>query len=75
MKKLVDKAGIKHPNLVVEWGRYIVAPAQITIYKVISEKTIPKANAKSWYVIDGSFMNDLQRYLGDSSKVARGAGE
>lgn len=59
LKKISDNAGIKHPNLVVEWGRYIVAPAQVTIYKIIAEKPIPKANAKSWYVIDGSFMNDL----------------
>ena len=59
LKKKSDLAGIRHPNLVVEWGRYIVAPAQITIYKIIAEKPIPKANAKSWYVIDGSFMNDL----------------
>ena len=59
LKKKSDGAGIRHPNLVVEWGRYIVAPAQITIYNVIAEKPIPKANAKSWYVIDGSFMNDL----------------
>jgi arginine decarboxylase len=32
----------------------------VTIYKVISEKVIPKANAKAWYVIDGSFINDLK---------------
>ena len=60
LKNLSDKAGIKHPNLVVEWGWYIVDPAQITIYKVISEKLIPKANAKAWYIIDGSFVNDLK---------------
>lgn len=60
LKNLSDKAGIRHPNLAVEWGQYIVAPAQITIYKVISEKAIPKANAKAWYVVDGSFMNDLK---------------
>ncbi|MDP2788903.1 MAG: hypothetical protein Q8O46_02525 [bacterium] len=60
LKNLSDKAGIKHPNLAVEWGRYIVAPAQITIYKVLSEKAIPTANAKAWYVVDGSFMNDLK---------------
>lgn len=59
IKQTCEKAGVKHPDLVVEWGRYIVAPAQVTIYKVIAEKPIPKANAKSWYVIDGSFMNDL----------------
>jgi arginine decarboxylase len=59
LKGVCDKAGIRHPNLVVEWGRYIVAPAQVTIYSVIAEKPIAKGNAKSWYVIDGSFMNDL----------------
>lgn len=60
LKNLSDKAGIKHPNLAIEWGRYIVAPAQLTLYKVISEKNIPKANASAWYVVDGSFMNDLK---------------
>jgi arginine decarboxylase len=60
LKNLSDKAGIRHPNLAVEWGQYIVAPSQVTIYKVISEKSIPKANAKSWYIVDGSFMNDLK---------------
>lgn len=60
LKNLSDKAGVKHPNLAVEWGQYIVAPAQITIYKTISEKVIPKANAQSWYIVDGSFMNDLK---------------
>jgi len=60
LKNLSDKAGIKHPNLVVEWGQYVVAPSQVTIYKIISKKYIPKANAKAWYVIDGSFINDLK---------------
>ncbi|MFA5936752.1 MAG: hypothetical protein WC822_02635 [Candidatus Paceibacterota bacterium] len=60
LKNLSDKAGIRHPNLAVEWGWYIVDPAQITIYKIISKKYIEKANAKAWYVIDGSFMNDLK---------------
>ncbi len=59
LKKLADKEGIRHPNLAVEWGQYVVAPSQVTIYKVIAEKPIHKGNAKSWYVIDGSFMNDL----------------
>ncbi|MCX6757640.1 MAG: hypothetical protein NTZ44_02040 [Candidatus Nomurabacteria bacterium] len=60
LKHLSDKAGIRHPNLAIEWGQYIVAPSQVTIYKVISEKNIPKANAKAWYIVDGSFMNDLK---------------
>ncbi|PIZ86243.1 hypothetical protein CO033_02720 [Candidatus Nomurabacteria bacterium CG_4_9_14_0_2_um_filter_32_10] len=60
LKNLSDKAGVKHPNLAIEWGWYIVDPAQITIYKIISKKYIEKANAKAWYIIDGSFMNDLK---------------
>ncbi|MEK7139068.1 MAG: hypothetical protein AAB817_00010 [Patescibacteria group bacterium] len=61
-KKHFDRLGVKHPNLIVEWGSYVVAPAQITIYKITAEKTITgngKSNGKKWYVIDGSFMNDL----------------
>jgi arginine decarboxylase len=60
LKNLSDKAGVKHPNLAVEWGQYVVAPSQVTMYKVISEKPIAKANAKAWYVVDGSFINDLK---------------
>lgn len=56
-----EKRGLPHPNLICEWGRYIVAPAQITIFKVIDTKKVlnKKADANKWYVIDGSFMNDL----------------
>lgn len=50
---------INHPNIICEWGRYVVAPAQMTIFRVLSAKNIPKGNARKWYVIDGSFMNDL----------------
>ena len=57
-KKVCDKAGVKHPDLVVEWGRYVAAPAQLTIYKVLTEKSV-SGNGKKWYMIDGSFMNDL----------------
>ncbi|MCE9628649.1 MAG: hypothetical protein K8Q91_01500 [Candidatus Vogelbacteria bacterium] len=54
-----DKLGIKHPNLITEWGRYVSGPAQITTYKILAEKTIDTKSNKRWYVIDGSFMNDL----------------
>ncbi|MFH1608959.1 MAG: hypothetical protein ABH951_03020 [Patescibacteria group bacterium] len=60
LKNLSDKTGIKPPNLAVEWGQYVVAPSQVTMYKVISEKTIMKGNAKAWYIVDGSFINDLK---------------
>ncbi len=59
LQRTSDAAHIPHPNIIAEWGRYIVAPAQITIYQILSEKSIPKGNAKRWYTIDGSFMNDL----------------
>ena len=58
-KKECDKLGIRHPNLIVEWGSYVAAPAQITIYKIITEKDVSVKNHKKWYVVDGSFMNDL----------------
>ena len=56
-----EKRGVAHPNIVCEWGRYIVAPAQITVFKVIDTKNITyrKSPVKKWYVVDGSFMNDL----------------
>src|SRR3989338_4698748 len=57
-KKVCDKAGVRHPDLIVEWGRYVAAPAQLTIYKILTEKTV-SGNGRKWYVIDGSFMNDL----------------
>jgi arginine decarboxylase len=58
-KKESDKLQIKHPNLIVEWGSYVAAPAQITIFKVLAEKRVSEKNNKKWYVVDGSFMNDL----------------
>jgi arginine decarboxylase len=58
-KKESDKLGLKHPNIIVEWGSYVAAPAQITIYKIIAEKNVSDRNHKKWYIIDGSFMNDL----------------
>ncbi len=59
ISKVCAEKEIPHPNIICEWGRYMTAPAQITIYKVLCEKPIYNANAKKWYVIDGSFMNDL----------------
>ena len=47
------------PNIICEWGAYIVAPAQISVFSILSEKRIPKATAKQWYVIDGSFQTHL----------------
>ncbi|MFA6909254.1 MAG: hypothetical protein WC289_05245 [Patescibacteria group bacterium] len=54
-----DAKKMNHPNIICEWGRYIIAPSQLTVFKVLSSKDIPKGNARKWYIIDGSFMNDL----------------
>lgn len=54
-----DKLGVRHPNIISEWGSYVVAPAQITIYKILAEKPITNKNNTKWYFIDGSFINDL----------------
>ena len=59
LQSMADKAEIPHPNIVCEWGRYVVAPAQITIFRVMGEKDIPRGNARKWQIVDGSFMNDL----------------
>lgn len=56
---LSDRAGIPHPNIITEWGQYIVAPSQFTVFKVVGTKNIPKGVAQKWYMVDGSFMNDL----------------
>lgn len=59
ISKVCAKHEVPEPNIVAEWGRYIMAPAQITIFKILCEKHILNAAAKNWYIIDGSFMNDL----------------
>ncbi len=58
-KDQCDRLGVKHPNLITEWGRWVVAPAQITMYKVLAEKDVANKGKNVWYVIDGSFMYDL----------------
>lgn len=58
-KKECDKLGVRHPNLVSEWGSYVAAPSQISVFKVQAEKAIyGKSNVK-WYFIDGSFITNL----------------
>lgn len=59
MQDIAQKENINPPDIVVEWGRYLVAPAQITIFKVLHQKEIENAPVKKWYIIDGSFINDL----------------
>jgi arginine decarboxylase len=58
-KSACAKYQVKEPNIICEWGRYAVAPAQITLFRVLSEKAIKEGSRKKWYTIDGSFINDL----------------
>lgn len=58
-KQLSQKYNVKEPNIICEWGRYIVAPAQVTIFKVLSQKPVENGSNRRWYIVDGSFMNDL----------------
>ncbi len=58
-KKLSADHGVREPNIICEWGRYVVAPAQLTVFKVLSEKIVQNGATKRWYIVDGSFMNDL----------------
>lgn len=58
-KNSCDRLNVRHPNIIAEWGRYVAAPAQLTIYKILTEKTVANKGNNKWYVIDGSFMNDL----------------
>jgi arginine decarboxylase len=58
-KRESDKLGVRHPNLVCEWGSYFTAPSQITIFKILAEKNIFKKPDTKWYFIDGSFISNL----------------
>lgn len=58
-KKESERLGIRHPNLVCEWGSYFTAPAQISIFKVLGAKQIANKADTKWYFIDGSFIGNL----------------
>lgn len=58
-KSTCAKLGVREPNIICEWGRYVAAPAQITVFKVCAAKNVAAGHAKHWYTIDGSVMNDL----------------
>lgn len=58
-KKESERLGIKHPNLVCEWGSYFTAPSQISIFKVLEDKNIANKSDTKWYFIDGSFISNL----------------
>lgn len=58
-KQTCQRLQLKEPNIICEWGRYVAAPSQVTIFKVLGERSIQPGHSRKWYVIDGSFMNDL----------------
>lgn len=51
--------GVSEPNIICEWGRHVVAPAQVSLFTIIGEKEIVNGSAKKWYVLDGSFIAHL----------------
>ena len=53
------RLGVREPNIICEWGRFVVAPAQITIFKVLNEKVVQNGTTKKWYIVDGSFISNL----------------
>lgn len=59
LRRASEIANVRPPNLITEWGRAVVGPGQVTIYEIVASKPIPSGVAKHWYIIDGSFMNDL----------------
>ena len=60
LAKSSEQAGIQPPHIICEWGRHIMAPSQMTVFKVVLQKDIHNGKvANKWYVVDGSFMNDL----------------
>lgn len=58
-KKMARELNVREPNIICEWGRYVVAPAQMTVFQVLSEKTVTNGHSKKWYTVDGSFITDL----------------
>lgn len=58
-KQTCARLGVREPNIICEWGRYVAAPAQITVFKVLATKTVHERAKTKWYFIDGSFINDL----------------
>lgn len=58
-KQMSLKYNVKEPNIICEWGRYVAAPAQVTMFKVLTEKPIDNGTNRKWYIVDGSFINDL----------------
>jgi len=58
-KQACVKRGVREPNIICEWGRYVAAPAQISVFKVLSDKPVAEGSTRRWYTIDGSFINDL----------------
>lgn len=59
LDKFCAECEIQPPNIICEWGSYVIAPSQMTVFSVISTKRIPKSTAKQWYIIDGSFQTHL----------------
>lgn len=59
LKQECTRLKVREPNLICEWGRYVAAPAQVTIMKVVNEKPVEEGLRRKWYIVDGSFIANL----------------
>ncbi len=56
IQSICSQEGIEEPNIITEFGKYTVAEATCTIFKVLEKK---QGNDVNWAVIDGSFITHL----------------
>lgn len=69
----VSRLGLPLPTLVVEPGRWLVANAGVTLYRVVAEKTV--AGSRSLLAVDGGMSDNVRPALYDAAyTVAVAAG-
>lgn len=57
IKSICDAHGVRHPNLVTEFGSFTVAESSGILFKVLGRKQ--QNDREKWYMIDGSLITML----------------
>lgn len=57
IKEVCDTAGIDHPDIFTEFGKYTVGESGAIIFKVLEEKI--QNESEVWYMVDNSIMNTI----------------
>lgn len=52
-----DEAGVDHPDIFTEFGKYTVGESGATIFSVLEQKQ--QNDSEIWYMVDNSLMNTL----------------